>query len=118
MSATNDLARLMLRMIASDPEALAELADALAPHLRDPTRESDRWMDAKAAADHLGLPSVNALHKLTAARLIPFEQEVRGGKCWFRRSELDAWRHRNRSATQARARVRENHVQLKRRTRL
>jgi hypothetical protein len=96
MSTTDDIARLMLRTLASDPAALAELAEALAPHLRETTPEPDRWMDAKAA--HPGLPSVNALHKLTAARLIPFEQEVSGGKCWFKKSELDAWRHRNRSA--------------------
>ena len=101
MSATDDMARLMLRTIASDPEALAELAEALAPLIRETAPAPDGWMDAKAAAGHLGLPSVNALHKLTAARLIPFEQEVRGGKCWFRRSELDAWRHRNRSAAGA-----------------
>lgn len=98
MNATDDMARLMLRTIASDPEALAELAEALAPHLRETTPEPDHWMDARAAAEYLGLPSVNALHKLTAARLIPFEQDARGGKCWFKRSELDAWRHRNRSA--------------------
>jgi hypothetical protein len=91
MAATDDMARIMLRTIASDPEALAELADALAPHLGD-SPDADRWMDAKAAAAYVGLPSVNALHKLTAARLIPFEQDVRGGKCWFKRSALDAWR--------------------------
>ena len=75
-----------------DDEALAELAARLAPFL--PSSEAtneDRWLSTRQAADHLGI-SPNALHKLTAARAIPFEQERPGAKCWFRRSELDAWR--------------------------
>ena len=34
----------------------------------------------------------NALHKLTGPGAIPFAQDTPGGKCWFLRSELDAWR--------------------------
>ena len=52
--------------------------------------DGDSWMDAAAAAKHLAV-SLNALHKLTAARLIPFHQEGPRCKLWFRRSELDAW---------------------------
>ena len=48
-------------------------------------------MDTKDAASYLGL-TVHALHKLTAAREIPFEQEKPGAKCWFQRSRLDEWR--------------------------
>jgi hypothetical protein len=51
----------------------------------------DGWLDAKRAADYLGL-SIHALHKLTAERAVPFEQEGQGCKLWFRRAELDAWR--------------------------
>jgi hypothetical protein len=40
---------------------------------------------------YLGL-SINALHKLTAARQLPAEQEAPGHKLWFRRSQLDHWR--------------------------
>jgi hypothetical protein len=51
-------------------------------------QDGDRWLDAKQAADYLGL-SIDALHKLTAARQLPAEQEVPGHKLWFRRSQLD-----------------------------
>lgn len=50
----------------------------------------DRWMTTKEAADYLGR-SVSSIHKLTAARAIPFEQDAPGGKCWFLKSELDEW---------------------------
>jgi predicted DNA-binding transcriptional regulator AlpA len=54
-------------------------------------KDEDRWVRTRDAAAHLGL-SVNALYKLTAARAIPFEQDVAGGRLWFLRSELDQWR--------------------------
>jgi excisionase family DNA binding protein len=80
---------------AVDDVALDKLADRLAPKLaaRLAAREqpSDEWMRSSKAAAYLGI-SVNALHKLTAARAIPFEQEGPGCKMWFKRSELDAWR--------------------------
>jgi excisionase family DNA binding protein len=53
--------------------------------------DADSWMGAPAAAEYLAL-TVNALHKLTAARVIPFHQDGRGCKLWFKRSELDEWR--------------------------
>jgi excisionase family DNA binding protein len=75
-----------------DDDALAELAARLAPFLpRSGAADEDRWFSTRQAAEYLGI-SANALHKLTAARAIPFEQERPGAKCWFRRSELDAWR--------------------------
>ena len=75
-----------------DDDALEALAARLAPFLPRPeTAEEDRWLNTRQAADYLGI-SPNALHKLTAARAIPFEQERARAKCWFRRSELDAWR--------------------------
>lgn len=79
-----------------DDAVLERLADRLAPHVaahlqpRAPEGE-DRWLTARQAAEHLGL-SIHALHKLTAARTIPFEQEGPGCRLWFRRSELDRWR--------------------------
>ena len=74
------------------PEDLAELAVLLAPYLPRPETPADeRWLSTREAAAHLGI-SANALHKLTAARAIPFEQATAGGRCWFQRSDLDAWR--------------------------
>ena len=71
------------------PDDLAELARRLAPHL--PTPAEDGWLSTREAADYLGL-SVNALHRMTAARAIRFEQSAPGAKCYFKRSDLDAYR--------------------------
>jgi hypothetical protein len=77
-----------------DDAALDALADLLAPKLErrlKPAAADDGWLDAKRAAAYIGL-SMNALHKLTAERAIPFEQDGPGCKTWFKRSELDEWR--------------------------
>ncbi|HEV3319491.1 MAG TPA: hypothetical protein VG053_07145 [Solirubrobacteraceae bacterium] len=81
---------------ALDDVALDKLADRLAPRLvaratHTTTPLEDRWLPTVEAAGYLGL-SLHALHKLTAAQAIPFEQEGPGCKLWFRRSALDAWR--------------------------
>ena len=83
----------LLAELRADPNALRELATALAPYAALPSAptEPDRWLDTRAAAEYLGT-SPNALHKLTAARAIEFEQDAPGGKCWFQRSALDAYR--------------------------
>jgi hypothetical protein len=80
---------------ALDDRALDTLAERLAPRL-DPrltpaAPRADEWLDARGAAAYLGL-TLNALHKHTAARTIPFEQNIAGGKLWFKRDQLDAWR--------------------------
>lgn len=49
------------------------------------------WLDTAGAANYLALP-VSTMHKLTAAESIPFSQDVPNGRCYFLRSELDAWR--------------------------
>ena len=80
--------------LALPPDVMDELVERVArrtAELLDEHPSEDRWLTTKDAAEYLGM-TPNALHKLTAARQIPFEQEVRGGKCWFRRSELDTWR--------------------------
>jgi excisionase family DNA binding protein len=76
-----------------DGRALDRLAELLAPRLEGLERsaEDDRWLAASEAARYLGM-SLTALHKLSAARAIPFEQDGPGCKLWFRRSELDQWR--------------------------
>jgi excisionase family DNA binding protein len=74
------------------PDDLAELAVRLAPFLPAPEQPAPGgWLSTREAAAYLGI-SPNALHKLTAARAIRFEQAKPGAKCWFRKSDLDAWR--------------------------
>ena len=78
---------------ALDDDALDALADRLAPRLAARLSVAeDGWLDAKAAADYLGLPSVNAIHRLSAERRIPASQDREGGKLYFQRSALDRWR--------------------------
>jgi hypothetical protein len=83
-----------------DDAALDALAGLLAPRLADRlgarAADQDEWLDAKRAAAYLGI-TTNALHKLTAARSVPFEQVGPGCKLWLKRSELDAWRRGERN---------------------
>ena len=85
------LARALLDELG--PDDLAELAERLQPFLRRPDAGADEWLDSKRAAAHLGV-SLHALHRLTASRDVPFRQDRPGGRCYFRRSELDDWRGR------------------------
>lgn len=92
---TRDIGWAVAMIEALDDQTLAVLAKRLTPYLQQQDSEGapDRWLSAKDAAAHLGI-SVHALHKLSAAREIPFEQDGPGCKLWFRRSELDRWRQR------------------------
>lgn len=77
-------------------EALDRLADLVADRVslrlaHAQSAADDRWLTTKEAAGYLGL-SVAALHRLTGARQIPFEQSSPNARCWFRRSTLDSWR--------------------------
>jgi hypothetical protein len=84
------LARALLAEL--DEDALAELAARLAPYLPQPAAaQDDGWLDSAAAARYLGI-SRAALHRYSAAKTIPCEQDCSGGKLWFKRSQLDAWR--------------------------
>ena len=88
------LSRALIDEVLGDVEALEALVEILAPRLvahLAPIPLEDGWLNAREAASYIGI-STNALHKLTAAREIPFEQDCAGGKLWFKRSELDAWR--------------------------
>jgi excisionase family DNA binding protein len=95
--AADDLTAAMLELLVTDDSALDALADRLAPRLADRLgeRRDDEWLDSTRAASYLGL-SRHALHRLTAARAIPFSQDGPGARCWFRRSELDGWREQSR----------------------
>lgn len=84
-------------------ERLAPLTDRLAARPATSARPEaarDRWLTTREAAEYLGL-SVHALHRLTAVRAIPFEQEGPRCKCYFKPSALDAWRARGSGARRA-----------------
>jgi Helix-turn-helix domain len=85
------MAALSIELPENVLDALAERVAARVLERLEDGQDGDRWLDAKQAADYLGL-SINALHKLTAARQLPAEQEAPGHKLWFRRSQLDHWR--------------------------
>jgi excisionase family DNA binding protein len=53
--------------------------------------EDHRWVTSKEAAAHLGI-TLNALYKLAAAGSLPSAQDERGGRHYFTRADLDAWR--------------------------
>lgn len=76
------------------PASLDHLADAVASRvavrLNERRETTGGWMDSPEAARYIGR-SISSLHKLTAARRIPFSQDGPGAKCFFRRSDLDDW---------------------------
>ena len=79
------LARALLEELG--PEDLAELAERLRPFLA----VDDGWLDVKAAAAYAGC-TVPALRYAMRKGEVEFEQQVAGGKVWFRRAALDRWR--------------------------
>lgn len=84
-------------ILLSVPEELLDavadrvVARLLASNNRATVESDGRWLTTAEAAKYLGM-SPNALHKLTAAREVPFVQDSPGGKMYFKRSRLDAWR--------------------------
>jgi excisionase family DNA binding protein len=80
-------------IIVGDEGGLRRLAELLAPYLVAPDAPStqDGWMSTREAAEYAGTTR-NALHKAMAAREIHFEQDTPGGKAWFKRADVDAWR--------------------------
>ena len=91
MQRSNSLADVLVDALSD--EAIERFAARLSPFLRSSAAQecAGGWLGAREAAAYLGM-SVTALHKLTAARSIPFEQDAPGCKLWFQRSELDRWR--------------------------
>jgi excisionase family DNA binding protein len=86
-----ELARLVIEAARRDATLAADLAAILGPHLQHERPVAVGWITSREAAAYLGL-TLAALHRLTAARAIPFEQDAPGGKCWFDQADLDAWR--------------------------
>jgi hypothetical protein len=87
-------------IIAGDESGLRQLAELLAPYLPSSEQESDGWMSTREAAEYAGT-TTHSLHRAMAAREIEFEQEVRGGRAWFRREYIDAWRRGERPGRRA-----------------
>jgi hypothetical protein len=87
-------------IIAGDESGLRQLAELLAPYLPSADQESDGWMSTREAAEYAGT-TTHSLHRAMAAREIEFEQEVRGGRAWFRREYIDAWRRGERPGRRA-----------------
>jgi excisionase family DNA binding protein len=77
-------------------QLLAHIADRLAAVITERLVVSDdrpdEWLDSRHAAEYLGVHR-DTLRKLAAERAIPSEQDAPGCKLYFRRSDLDAWRH-------------------------
>jgi len=88
-------------VIAGDEDGLRRLAELLAPYLPTPTAapaEPDRWLNSREAAEYAGTTR-HALHKAMAAREVHFEQDVSGGRAWFKRADIDAWRRGERPSS-------------------
>jgi excisionase family DNA binding protein len=88
-------------------QLLVRLADLVVERLMERSSAStgdhvSEWMDARGAAEYLGIHP-DTLRKLAAQRSIPAHQDGPRCKLYFRRDELDAWRH---SARPTCARVR------------
>jgi helix-turn-helix protein len=79
--------------VGLDPETIDQLAASIALRVAEliPDSAEDGWLDAPAAARYLGI-STDALHKLTSGRELAFSQASPGGRCYFRRADLDAYR--------------------------
>ena len=58
-------------------------------------------MDSREAAEYAGTTRC-ALQKAMAAREVHFEQDAPGGKAWFKRADIDAWRRGERPACRMR----------------
>jgi excisionase family DNA binding protein len=77
---------------ALDEGDLAALAERVAPFLSPSAPPADDgWLSTRQAAAYAGC-SLNALHRAMAAREVRFEQSCAGGKAWFKRTDIDAWR--------------------------
>ena len=92
-------------VLGADERALRQLAELLAPYMPAPAPvgpvEPDRWLNSREAAEYAGT-SRNSLHRAMAAREIHFEQDVPGGRAWFKRGDIDAWRRGDRPESRVR----------------
>lgn len=85
-------------VVVCDEVGLRRLAELLAPYMPAPVvreEEPDRWLCTREAAEYAGT-TTSALHRAMAAREVHFEQDVPGGRAWFKRAYIDAWRRGDR----------------------
>src|ERR1700691_5371328 len=77
-------------------EFISQLAERVVGRIAEqastPSNGADEWFDSRHAAEYLGIHR-DTLRKLAAERAIPSEQDGPGCKLYFRRGDLDAWRH-------------------------
>lgn len=101
MNPQPDLVAVLVAQLAEADDAtlapLAERLEAMRPAAA-PSPATTGWLDTAAAAAYLGITR-NALHKLTSARAIPFEQDGPGCRCYFKACDLDAWRRSSGTRT-------------------
>jgi excisionase family DNA binding protein len=75
---------------------IAQLANRVAAmvveQLSGGKARNDEWFDSRHAAEYLGVHR-DTQRKLAAERSLPSEQDGPGCKLYFRRSDLDEWRH-------------------------
>jgi excisionase family DNA binding protein len=81
-----------LAVTLSDSQ-LDELADRVATRLVaiQQDGDDDRWLDVRAAAEHLAVHPDTVRREAASGRL-DSAQDGPGCKLYFRRSELDRWR--------------------------
>ena len=87
-------------VVLAESSILDQLVDHIADRLAAVITERlvvsdnrpDEWFDSRHAAEYLGVHR-DTLRKLAAERTIPSEQDGPGCKLYFRRSDLDVWRH-------------------------
>jgi hypothetical protein len=100
VSATADTQPLALPTLAVqlDAATIELLADAVAdrivsriPAAHDRHLDDDAILDSREAVSYLKLPSLDALHRETAAGTIPSLQRKPRGRLKFRKRDLDDW---------------------------
>jgi excisionase family DNA binding protein len=87
---TPTLPQLAVTLDAATIDALA-LAVARRVFESMPDPAADVWINAREAAEHLGI-HYSTLKERTAAGELPAYQDTPGGALWFKRSELDEQR--------------------------
>jgi excisionase family DNA binding protein len=80
-------------IVALDEESVDALALAVARRVAEliPDPAEDGWLDGYTAANYLGIP-YSTFKKLTAAGRLEGCQDTEGGRFYYQRADLDAWR--------------------------